>query len=121
MNLQALVEALTENYRGDAVLQHLLDVGGLDTQLVVGAGLVPVPCPRASGEELGVLERSVLAFDFEVTPGEVRVFGGCNFCSAMSRLSSSLHLLQPYAQGCTATGALRRKAHWPTHKRILGP
>jgi hypothetical protein len=54
------------------VLEHLLDVGGLDTQLVVGAGLVPVPCPRASGEELVVLERSILAFDLEVTPGEVR-------------------------------------------------
>jgi hypothetical protein len=64
------VEALREDYHGSAVLQQLFDVGGLDARFVAGAGLVPVPLPRASREELGVFEGAILAFDVQALPGE---------------------------------------------------
>ena len=58
-DLETLVVTLRENDRGGAVLEQLLDVGGLDARLVVGAGLSPVPFPRAPGEELGVCVEAI--------------------------------------------------------------
>src|SRR5215210_7654630 len=67
---ESFVEAFGEDYRGSALLQQLFDVGGLDARLVAGAGLVPVPLPRASREKLGVFEGAILAFDVQAPPGE---------------------------------------------------
>ena len=39
--------------------------------IVAGAGLVPVPLPRASREELGVLEGAIPALNIQVSPREV--------------------------------------------------
>ena len=84
---EPLVEALREHHRRGAVLQQLLDVGGLDAWLVVRAGLVPVPRPRASGEEFGVLEGAFYALDLKASPGEVGDLRGVRF---------SLHRAPPY-------------------------
>jgi hypothetical protein len=65
--LEAELHAPGQDDHPVAVLEELIDVGGLNARIVIGPGLSPVPRAATAGPQLEVLARSD-ALDLHATP-----------------------------------------------------